>query len=141
MGLVQVLHVEDDTIQRALVAHYLTGPSDHSYVLTGVESENEAVETFQRGGFDLVILDYQLSQGNGLDCLRRLRRLDSLVPVIALSGIATSTIAGELIEAGADDYLSKKSMDKHTLTHSIGAALARAHGVRAEADAIASRRK
>jgi len=137
MDPTRVLHVEDDKIQRALIAHYLTVPEEHKYVVTGVESEDEAVSAFQRGGVDLVILDYQLAQGDGLNCLRQLRRLDAIVPVIAVSGTATPAIAAELIEAGADDYLSKESMDKTTLAESMESALTRAKGVRARVDAIA----
>ncbi len=130
MSSTKVLHVEDDRIQRALVVHYLVTPNDNKYEVTSVESEDEAIEMFRQGSFDLVLLDYQLSQGDGLNCLRQLRKLDPIVPVIAVSGVATPTIAGELIEAGADDYLSKTSMDENILTESIRAVIARAEGVR-----------
>lgn len=128
----RVLHVEDDRIQRALIAHYLNIPNDHKYVVTGVESEDEAVDAFRCGGVDIVILDYQLAQGDGLNCLRQLRRLDPIVPVIAVSGVATSSIASELIEAGADDYLDKQTMDKEILVDSMATALNRANGIRAK---------
>lgn len=132
MATTRVLHVEDDKIQRAIVAHYLTDPKEQKYVVTGVESEEDAVSTFRRGGVDLVILDYQLAQGDGLNCLRQLRQLDVIVPVIAVSGTATPAIAAELIEAGADDYLSKESLDKQILAESMETALTRAQGIRTE---------
>ena len=130
MSSTKVLHVEDDRIQRALIVHYLVTPNENKYEVTGVESEDEAIEVFRQGGVDLVILDYQLSQGDGLNCLRQLRKLDAIVPVIAVSGVATPAIAGELIEAGADDYLSKTSMNQKILADSIAVAIARAEGVR-----------
>jgi CheY-like chemotaxis protein len=141
MGPTRVLHVEDDIIQRALIVHYLAMPEEHKYVVMGVESEDQAVDAFRRGGVDLVILDYQLAQGNGLNCLRQLRKLDAIIPVIAVSGIATPAIAAELIEAGADDYLSKQSMDKQILAESIETALARAQGIRAKVRATALLRR
>jgi CheY-like chemotaxis protein len=137
MDPTRVLHVEDDKIQRALIAHFLTEPEEPRYVVTGVESEDDAVDTFQRGGVDLVILDYQLAQGDGLNCLRQLRRLDAIVPVIAVSGTATPAIAAQLIEAGADDYLSKESIDKKILAESMESALTRANGIRAQVAANA----
>lgn len=137
MDPTRVLHVEDDKIQRALIAHYLTVQDEPKYVVTGVESEDEAVNAFERGGVDLVILDYQLAQGDGLNCLRQLRRLDATVPVIAVSGTATPAIAAQLIEAGADDYLSKESIDKKILAESMESALIRAKGVRARVAATA----
>jgi CheY-like chemotaxis protein len=141
MGPTRVLHVEDDRIQRALLVHFLARPEEFKYVVTGVESEDQAVDTFRHGGIDLVILDYQLAQGDGLNCLRQLRKLDPIVPVIAVSGIATPAIAADLIEAGADDYLSKQSLDKQILTESIETALARAQGVRANVRATALLRR
>jgi len=141
MGPTRVLHVEDDRIQRALIAHFLDMPEEHKYVVTGVESEEQAVDTFRRGGVDLVILDYQLAQGDGLNCLRQLRKLDPIVPVIAVSGMASPAIAADLIEAGADDYLNKQSLDKHILAESIETAMARAQGVRANVRATALLRR
>jgi DNA-binding response OmpR family regulator len=141
MGPTRVLHVEDDRIQRALIVHYLAMPDEHKYLVTGVESEDQAVDTFRRGGVDLVILVYQLAQGDGLNCLRQLRRLDAIVPVIAVSGMATPAIAAELIEAGADDYLSKQSMDRQILAESIEIALARAQGIRARVRTTAMLRR
>ncbi len=134
MEPIRILHVEDDKLQRALVAHFLVVPEENKYVVTAVESEDEAVGAFQRGNVDLVLLDYQLAQGNGLSCLRQLRKLDPIVPVIAVSGIATSAVAAELIEAGADDYLSKQSLDQTILLESMQTAIARAHGFRAAVD-------
>ena len=100
-------------------------------MVTGVESEDDAVDTFQRGVVDLVILDYRLAQGDGLNCLHQLRRLDAIVPVIAVSGTVTLAVAAQLIEAGADDCLSKESIDKIILAESMVSALIRAKGIRA----------
>jgi CheY-like chemotaxis protein len=134
----RVLHVEDDKIQRALIVHYLEVPEEDQYVVTGVESEDQALDAFQRGGVDVVLLDYQLAQGDGLHCLQQLRQLDAITPVIAVSGMATPAIAAELIEAGADDYLTKQTLDKKVLAESMENALARARGFRAKVRAAAA---
>ena len=56
--------------------------------------------------FDLLILDINLPDGNGLDFLRALRR-DHAVPVILLTAndLETDIVAG--LELGADDYITK----------------------------------
>ena len=61
--------------------------------------------------FDLVILDYQLAEGDGLGCMRRIGQLDPKVPVLAISSVATADIAGELLDAGAAGYLEKVAVD------------------------------
>ena len=55
---------------------------------------------------DLMILDINLPDGNGLDLLRALRR-ESEVPVILLTAndLETDIVAG--LELGADDYITK----------------------------------
>jgi DNA-binding response OmpR family regulator len=63
-----------------------------------LESENTA--------FDLIILDVNLPDGNGLDFLKELRR-HSAVPVIILTAndLETDVVTG--LELGADDYITK----------------------------------
>ena len=81
----------------------------------------------------MVVLDYHLVRGNGLSCLRRLRQLDPIVPVIALSGKATPEIAAELLQAGADNYLSKTDLAAEMLTGCVKDALVRADAWRKHA--------
>jgi DNA-binding response OmpR family regulator len=95
-----------------------------------VTSEEEAVAAFRRGGIDLVLLDFHLSQGDGLACLRRLRALDELVPIVALSGLEEAQVAARLLEAGADDFLSKRNFSGPHLARAVSAAVARADAVR-----------
>lgn len=56
--------------------------------------------------FDLVILDINLPDGNGLDLLRELKKT-SAMPVIMLTAndMETDIVAG--LEMGADDYITK----------------------------------
>jgi DNA-binding response OmpR family regulator len=58
--------------------------------------------------------------------LTRLRQLDPIAPVIAVSGVATPEVAAELVQAGADDYISKENLSRKVLAHSVRSALARA---------------
>jgi len=129
---IRVLHVEDDELQRRMLRAQLATLPDYAFALTCVASEDGAMEAF-RGGYDLVLLDYHLTQGNGLNCLRRLRQLDTSVPIIAISGKATPEVAADLLEAGADDYFSKDGLEPEALGRSIRAALARADAWRSRA--------
>ena len=57
--------------------------------------------------------------------MKELRRRDSNVPVITVSGTASPQIARELIECGADDYLDKKDLASDILARSVREVLAR----------------
>lgn len=65
-----------------------------------------AREQVQSGNFDLIILDINLPDGNGLDFLRELRR-KSAVPVILLTANDTELTIVSGLELGADDYITK----------------------------------
>ncbi len=133
---VQVLHVEDDRIQQGLTALHLLEMKELQFNIQHVTSEEEALDAWIRGAFDLVLVDYQLAKGNGLSCVRRIRQFDSVVPIIALSATASSEIACELIEAGADDFLSKQGLTGPLLCQCVRNVLTRARAFRSRFYAI-----
>jgi DNA-binding response OmpR family regulator len=125
-----VLHIEDDPLQSYKVALHLANIAGLDCTAKTAVSEATALALFEAEPFDVVLLDYHLSEGNGLGCLRRLRRLDAVVPIIVVSGLAAPTIAADLLDAGADDFLSKDNLSGESLSRSLKAALARADAVR-----------
>lgn len=127
---IRVLHVEDDPIQRRMIAHHLKVIPECAFTISAVASEELAVECFRQGKCDLVLLDYQLVQGDGMHLLGRLRELDPIVPIIAISGMASADIAARLIQGGADDYFNKRELNSADLAKSIRASLGRAGAVR-----------
>ena len=74
--------------------------------VTVCRSLAEGRRALESGAFDLLILDINLPDGNGLDFLRALRR-EPAVPVILLTAndLETDIVAG--LELGADDYITK----------------------------------
>jgi CheY-like chemotaxis protein len=125
-----VLHIEDDPVQQQAMRLRLAAMKEFSFRVTQAVSESEAVEVFRRDRFDVVLLDYHLAQGNGLGCLKQLRALDPMVPVVVISGVAQPQLAAELLDAGADDFVSKENVAGQTLLRSLSAAVARAEAIR-----------
>lgn len=123
---IKLLHVEDEKVPQQIVAHMLGKIDDLEFAITVAQSEEDAMKQFEQERFELVILDYHLSQGNGLSCLRRMRERDEIVPVIALSAAATPEIAAELLRDGADLYLSKEELSDEQLAECVHSVLARA---------------
>ena len=66
----------------------------------------EGLEMAQSGSFDLILLDIMLPLLNGLEVLRRIRKM-SEVPVIMLTArdAVMDKVSG--LDAGADDYITK----------------------------------
>lgn len=135
---IRVLHIEDDHIQQGIVSLHLLAMKECSFDVEQVAKEDEAIDAWLRGSFDLVILDYQLAEGNGISCLRRIRQFDPVVPIITVSGAASPEIAVELIEAGADDYLSKQNLTGDVLSQSVRNVITRANAFRNRYSALRS---
>ena len=73
--------------------------------------------------FDLVLLDYRLGDEDGLQYLRRFRRVPKFPPVIMLTGAGNERLAVEAIKQGATDYISKLEMSHAVLTRAMEEAL------------------
>lgn len=123
--VVRLLHVEDDPTQHKVLMVRLRSAADLKFEPTWVTGEAEALAVHAPSKFDLVIVDYNLEQGDGLHLLRELRARDPVVPVIAMSGAAPSVVALDIIRAGADEYFDKSDLDTRRLVKCIRGALAR----------------
>lgn len=66
-----------------------------------------AVEIFETGEFDLVILDVMLPMLNGFDVCAAIRKKDRDVPVLFLTAKATGEDKVMGLRIGADDYITK----------------------------------
>jgi PAS domain S-box-containing protein len=114
----RVLHIDDDLDDRALVARELRSEMpDIAIVEVADPASLEAA--FERGGFDLVITDYDLRWGNGLDILRRIHHERPWIPVIMFTGTGNEEIAVEAMKAGVRDYILKSPKHFKTLCTAV----------------------
>jgi two-component system, OmpR family, response regulator ArlR len=76
------------------------------YAVTKAFNGRTGSELAQNEHFDLILLDIMLPELNGMEVLRRIRRMSS-VPVIMLTArdSVTDKVAG--LDLGADDYITK----------------------------------
>jgi DNA-binding response OmpR family regulator len=76
------------------------------YHVTSALDGSEALQRFDEGRFDLVVLDLMLPRRDGVEVCRELRSR-SQVPIIMLTakGSESDKVAG--LEVGADDYITK----------------------------------
>lgn len=98
-----ILVVDDDVqIQRFL----RTGLGVHGHNVTIASSGAEALRLAPTTGPDLIVLDLQLGDMDGLDVLKRVREWTWL-PILILSVRSKETEKVKAFELGADDYLTK----------------------------------
>ncbi len=98
-----ILLIEDD---RALSDGIRLALRAEETVITQCCSLADARARFQEAPFDLLVLDVNLPDGNGLDFLKELReRSDTPVILLTDNDMETDVVAG--LELGADDYITK----------------------------------
>lgn len=101
----EILLVEDDDDHADLAKRALT--RDTSWTVNRVDDVETARRTLDDASFDLVVLDYDLPDGDGLDVLDFLRDARRSDPVVFLTGQGSEDVAMEAMQRGALDYLVK----------------------------------
>jgi CheY-like chemotaxis protein len=105
----RVLVVEDNLLNQELVVGYLERTE---YKLTLAADGRKGVETFERERFDIVLMDWQMPEMDGLEATRRIRALEQTrgmrrTPIVAVTAHATTHDRDTCLAAGMDDYLIK----------------------------------
>ncbi|EOU1462367.1 response regulator transcription factor [Clostridium perfringens] len=101
--MIKILIVEDEE----KIARFIELELIHEgYKVIKADNGRKGLEIAERGEADLIILDVMLPEINGLEVLRRIRKV-SEVPIIMLTArdAVMDKVSG--LDAGADDYITK----------------------------------
>jgi CheY-like chemotaxis protein len=102
----RILLVEDNAINMMVTSDYL---SHKGYQIIKARNGNEAIEYAYAQRPDLILMDIQMPDMDGLEAIKRLRAASDFasVPIIALTALAMPGDHERCLEAGANDYLTK----------------------------------
>ncbi|MEQ5778554.1 response regulator [Thalassospira sp. NFXS8] len=120
---IKILVLEDEPITRTLLQAILRKAG---YQVTITSSYDEALATWQRGAFNLIIADFFLEgTQTGADFIREIRASGRTIPAIALSIADQSQNLDDINKAGFDFYLPKP-IDVRVLSDAVARLLAHA---------------
>src|SRR5689334_8078837 len=106
----RILVVDDEQEICTLLRLALT---QHSFSVDLAQDGEKASYLGRTNDYDAIILDNILPKKMGIQVCREIRAAGKTVPILVLSGILESATKVPLLDAGADDYLSKPfSMDE-----------------------------
>ena len=116
----RILIIDDDEDLRNLLAHYIRQewPKAEVDEFDPLVSEMPD-EKFPLGDYDLMILDYMLGRGDGLEWLHEFKKRVDCPPVLFLTGAGNEIIAVRAMKAGASDYQRKQELTRERLVNSI----------------------
>lgn len=101
----RVLLVEDEVrLAENLASALREGPG---FAVDHAEDGSLGEQLSEQGCYDLIILDLMLPRMDGLTLLKRLRARQDRTPTLILTAKEGAASTIELLNAGADDYLSK----------------------------------
>jgi len=106
--MIRALITDDHAVVRRGLKELLTD-SHKIEVLGEASTAGEALDRVRRGEWDVVILDINLPDRNGLDLLRDLKREKPDLPVLILSVCSEDQFAVRALRSGAAGYLTKAS--------------------------------
>ena len=103
-GQARVLVADDDPSMHKLVQVFL---KDLSIELTSVHNGNEAVESAISGHHDLILMDMEMPELDGLGATRELRKRGYVQPIVAMTALHGEKARTACMEAGCTSYVNK----------------------------------
>jgi len=125
-GSLRILLVDDEDAIQKLLRFPL---EKDGYEVIAARDGEEALETFAKHDFDLVILDVMLPRVDGMEVCRRIRAT-SIVPIIMLTARSDEFDKVLGLEIGADDYITKDRLSLREFRSRVRAQLRRAEMTR-----------
>jgi eukaryotic-like serine/threonine-protein kinase len=116
----RVLIIDDDEDLHALLSHHITQQwPDADIELYNPLEKPMPDASFPLGSYDVMILDYMLGRGDGLEWLAEFKKRADCPKVLFLTGAGNEVIAVRAMKAGADDYQRKQEMTREKLLTSL----------------------
>jgi DNA-binding NtrC family response regulator len=104
MAADKILIVEDEPIVRFGIRDFL---GSRGFLVQEAATLEQARALFQRERPDAIVVDYSLPDGNALDLLQEVQRMDPQLPVVVLTGHGSIDLAVRTIKEGAENFLTK----------------------------------
>ncbi len=125
MDEIHLLLLEDNPGDLRLCREMLKSVNTVSWQLEHAASLADARLALSDRTFDLIVLDLNLPDSQGLDTFRELSKLAPQIPVVIMSGLADQAQAIDAVQLGAQDYLIKDDLTPDLLSRALRYALER----------------
>jgi len=102
--IMNILIIEDDRLSATQLSQLLKSEKYDNDIAHGYK---EAIELLDKNSYSLILLDWNLGDGDGLTLLQEQREQGIKTPILMLSGKSEIDDRVSVLDSGADDYLCK----------------------------------
>lgn len=134
-NLVRVLLLEDDAVDRLVFLRTLRRCTGARYEVNTVECLAELPAAMEARAPDIVVLDLNVPDSNGIQTFLNARRHTARLPCVVLTGLDDRRLGTEALQQGAQDFLVKGEFSPAMLERSLAHAIARSQLVQVVASA------
>jgi hypothetical protein len=121
----RVLLVEDNAGDARLIRESIADSGGKHFELETADRLTSALRRLSAGGIDAILLDLALPDSKGQETFDRTKERAPGIPIIVLTGLGDEALALKLVQAGAQDYITKFELNGATLSRSIRYAIER----------------
>ena len=121
----RILLVEDDRDDAQFVEMLLSRDAEAGHDIEWVGTVAEGLSRLDSEFFDIALVDLNLPDASNSEAVSRLAAARADVPIVVLSGNDDEQLAATLIEVGAQDYVTKGTVDEKQLNRTIHYAIER----------------
>ncbi len=124
----RVLLIEDNRLDQRLIGDMLSEAQAHAFEITFAGTLTEGLEKLDDGSIDIILLDLNLPDSEGLTTLHTVVSRHPFAPIVICSATTDEETAALAVEEGAQDYLIKGRIDPDRLVRAIRYAALRKRG-------------
>ncbi|HQV93880.1 MAG TPA: response regulator [Anaerolineales bacterium] len=109
----KILVIDDDTAVTDLLSLLL---KSQGFEVAATNNSNDGLNFIRENQPDLVVLDLMMPEMDGWEVCKSVRAF-SKVPIIILSALNDPSMIASVLDAGADDYLTKPTPSRVLVAH------------------------
>lgn len=126
---IRILYVEDDQGDAKMAQHVLSKSRRAAFIVDTADTPELAMQKLNDGKYDVIMLDYQLSDGiTGLGLMSDIRQEGNMTPIVMCTGFGDKALQTEALSKGAADFVVKQNLKTSSLDLVLISAFNNANG-------------